>query len=280
MDVKYFMFLVVFPLFIFSFLVCIWVDVTIYVLHEWRRQAFRLVLFLSYLLPILTALARFAFGHNKHLKPIAAAYCKPQSNAVLSSLPSLAMKGAGSVYTPPPQSMPHGILGPSQIGPLLRVGGDSQSAVRDGRVSTSSPLTTSGLMHGSPLSDDSSQHSDSGLFSEDASYAVASHTRPRPLDNALYTRCVLAMLTLAKDPSPRIASLGRRVLSVIGIEQVVAKSVKSTSSSARPGELTTPPLAGLARSASWFDMNGGKSLDCFYSLSIAQSNNFSLYEGL
>ncbi|XP_058214721.1 regulatory-associated protein of TOR 1-like isoform X3 [Rhododendron vialii] len=206
---------------------------------------------------VAVALARFAFGHNKHLKPIAAAYCKPQSNAVLSSLPSLAMKGAGSVYTPPPQSMPHGILGPSQIGPLLRVGGDGQSTVRDGRVSTSSPLTTSGIMHGSPLSDDSSQHSDSGLFSEDVSYAVASHTRPRPLDNALYSRCVLAMLTLAKDPSPRIASLGRRVLSVIGIEQVVTKSVKSTNSSARPGELTTPPLAGLARSASWFDMNGG-----------------------
>ncbi|KAI8557185.1 hypothetical protein RHMOL_Rhmol05G0316600 [Rhododendron molle] len=205
---------------------------------------------------VAIALARFAFGHNKHLKPIAAAYCKPQSNAVLSSLPSLAMKGAGSVYTPPPQSMPHGILGPSQIGPLLRVGGDGQSAVRDGRVSTSSPLTTSGIMHGSPLSDDSSQHSDSGLFSEDVSYAVASHTRPRPLDNALYSRCIVAMLTLAKDPSPRIAILGRRVLSVIGIEQVVTKSMKSTSSGARPGELTTPPLTGLARSASWFDMNG------------------------
>lgn len=53
---------------------------------------------------------------------------------------------------------------------------------------------------------------------------------------------------------PRIAGLGRRVLSIIGIEQVVAKSVKST------GESTIAPntgYAGLARSSSWFDMNGG-----------------------
>lgn len=261
------MFVVVFPLFSFSFLVCIWEDVTIYVLRKWGQQAFLLVQFFyllaSYLLPILTALARFAFGHNKHLKPIAAAYCKPQSNAVLSSLPSLAMKGTGSVYTPP-QSMPHGILGPSQIGPLLRVGGDCQSAVRDGRVSTSSPLTASGIMHGSPPCDDLPQHSDPGMFSEDVSYGVASHTRPKPLDNALYSQCVFAMRTLAKDPSPCVASLGRRVLSFIGIEQVVTKSVKSTGSSARPGEPTTPSLAGLARSASWFDMNGGNHFTFFF----------------
>ena len=83
---------------------------------------------------------------------------------------------------------------------------------------------------------------------------------PRPLDNALYSQCVLAMFTLAKDSLPRIASLGRRVLTIIGIEQkMVTKSVKSSSSSFRPGEPTTPTpsLAGLARSSSWFDMNGG-----------------------
>ncbi|KAI7745102.1 hypothetical protein M8C21_017802, partial [Ambrosia artemisiifolia] len=65
-----------------------------------------------------------------------------------------------------------------------------------------------------------------------------------------------------KDPSPRIASLGRRVLSIIGIEQVVTKSAKSTSTSGvRVGEssTTTSSLAGLARSSSWFDMNGGSS---------------------
>uniref|UniRef100_A0A5B6ZMP6 Putative regulatory-associated protein of TOR 1 n=1 Tax=Davidia involucrata TaxID=16924 RepID=A0A5B6ZMP6_DAVIN len=208
---------------------------------------------------VAVALARFAFGHNKHLKSIAAAYWKPQSNSVLGSLPSLAVKGTNSGYTTPNQYMPHGSIAPSQIGPLLRMGGDNQSVVRDGRASTSSPLAISGIMHGSPLSDDSSQHSDSGILNDCMSNGVVNHTRPRPLDNALYSQCVLAMCALAKDPSPRIASLGRRILSIIGIEQVVTKSAKYIGSSGRPGESTTPTpsLAGLARSSSWFDMNGG-----------------------
>ncbi|XP_052174043.1 regulatory-associated protein of TOR 1-like [Diospyros lotus] len=204
---------------------------------------------------VAVALARFAFGHNKHLKSIAAAYWKPQSNSVLSSLPSLAKKGTGTGYTTPTQYMPHGTITASQLGHLFRVGGDNQAAVRDGRVSTSSPLASSGTMNGSPVSDDSSQHSDSGTLNDGVSNGVINNTMPRPLDNTLYSQCVLAMLTLAKDPSPRIASLGRRVLSIIGIEQVVTKSVKTTGSNIRAGE--SPSLAGLARSSSWFDMNGG-----------------------
>ncbi len=116
-------------------------------------------------------------------------------------------------------------------------------------------------MHGSPVSDDSSQHSDSGILNDGVSNGV-NHSRSKPLDNAMYSQCVLAMCTLAKDPSPRIASLGRRVLSIIGIEQVVAKPLKF-SSGVQHGEPTTAsptPLAGLARSSSWFEMNGGKFL--------------------
>lgn len=179
---------------------------------------------------------------------------------MLTSLPSFAVKSSGSGYTTPTQNMPHGGIVPSTVAPLLRLGENSQSVSRDGRVSTSSPLATPGLMHGSPLSDDSSQHSDSGILNDCISNGVMNHARPRPLDNALYSQCVLAMCTLAKDPSPRIASLGRRVLSIIGIEQVLAKSVKSSSGSSRSGESTTNPgtsLSGLARSSSWFDMNGG-----------------------
>ncbi|XWS22111.1 hypothetical protein CRYUN_Cryun29cG0006600 [Craigia yunnanensis] len=199
---------------------------------------------------VAVALARFAFAHKQHLKSIAAAYWKPQSNSLLNSLPSLAnVNGTGS-----------GNIVSSQIGPLIRVGNDNSAVVRDGRVSTSSPLATAGIMHGSPLSDDSSQHSDSGILNDGVGNGVVHHLRPKPLDNAMYSQCVLAMCTLAKDPSPRIASLGRRVLSFIGIEQVT-KSVKSAGSSARPGEATTsspsPSFTGLARSSSWFDMNGG-----------------------
>ncbi|KAM2045812.1 hypothetical protein ACFX1T_009964 [Malus domestica] len=195
---------------------------------------------------VAVALGRFAFGHNKHLKSIAAAYWKPQSNSLLNSFPSLAhIKGC---------------VVSSQIGPLLR-GTNDNSLGRDGRVSTSSPLASSGIMHGSPLSDDSSHHSDSGILNDGVSNGVVNHSTPKPLDNAMYSQCVLAMCTLAKDPSPRIASLGRRVLAIIGIEQVVAKPVKSTGNSVRPGEsitaTPTPSFGGLARSSSWLDMNGG-----------------------
>ncbi|XP_022733761.1 regulatory-associated protein of TOR 1-like isoform X2 [Durio zibethinus] len=197
---------------------------------------------------VAVALARFAFGHKQHLKSIAAAYWKPQSNSLLNSLPSLAnINGTGS-----------GNIVSSQLGPLVRVGNDNSAVVRDGRVSTSSPLASAGIMHGSPFSDDSSQHSDSGILND--SNGVVHRSRLRHLDNAIYSKCVLAMCTLAKDPSPRIANLGRWVLSIIGIEQVT-KSVKSAGSGARPGEPTTssptPSFAGLARSSSSFDMNGG-----------------------
>ncbi|XP_061357786.1 regulatory-associated protein of TOR 1-like isoform X2 [Gastrolobium bilobum] len=200
---------------------------------------------------VAVALARFAFGHNKHLKSIAAAYWKPQTNSLLNSLPSLTnIKGSGGGYPNQNQHMPHGNIVSPQIGPL-RVGNDNSSVVRDGRVSSSSPLTSSGIMHGSPLSDDSSHHSDSGILNDGFSNGVINHSGPKPLDNALYSQCVLAMCTLAKDPSPRIANLGRRVLSIIGIEQVVAKPLKPTA------VRTVEATAGLVRSSSWLDMNGG-----------------------
>ena len=215
---------------------------------------------------LCSALARFAFGHKQHLKSIAASYWKPQSNSLLNSLPSLVhIKATGSGYINPNQHVPHASIVSSQIGPLTRVGSDNPSVVRDGRVSTSSPLTTAGIMHGSPLSDDSSQHSNSGILNGIVSNGAVNHSRPKPLDNALYSQCVLAMCTLAKDPSPRIASLGRSVLSIIGIEQVVTKSVNSAGSSGRPrpGDPKTsspyPSVAGMTRSSSWFDMNAGNS---------------------
>nr|POF11145.1 regulatory-associated protein of tor 2 [Quercus suber] len=116
-------------------------------------------------------------------------------------------------------------------------------------------------MHGSSLSDDSSQHFVSGVLNDGVSNGVVNHSRSKPLDNAMHSQCVLAMCTLAKDPSPRIASLGQRVLSIIGIEQVVTKPLKP-SGNVRPADpttaLPTPSFAGLARSSSWFDMNGGR----------------------
>ena len=203
----------------------------------------------------LSALARFAFGHNKHLKSIAAAYWKPQTNSLINSLPSLTnIKDSGGGYSKQSQHMAHGSIVSPQIGPL-RVGSDNSKVIRDGRVSSSSPLASSGIMHGSPLSDNSSHHSDSGILNDGFSNGVVNSFGPKPLDNALYSQCVLAMYTLAKDPSPRVGNLGSRVLSIIGIEQVVAKPLKP--SGVRTSEASVSP--NLARSSSWFDMNGGKS---------------------
>ncbi|XP_045798844.1 regulatory-associated protein of TOR 1-like isoform X1 [Trifolium pratense] len=202
---------------------------------------------------VAVALARFAFGHNKHLKSIAAAYWKPQTNSLINSLPSLAnIKDTDGGYPKQSQHVAHGGIVSPQIGPL-RVGSDNSKVIRDGRVSSSSPLASSGIMHGSPLSDNSSHHSDSGILNDGFSNGAVNNFGPKPLDNALYSQCVLAMCTLAKDPSPRVGNLGRRVLSIIGIEQVVAKPSKP--SSVRTSEAIVSP--SLARSSSWFDMNGG-----------------------
>jgi len=154
------------------------------------------------------------------------------------------------------------IVASSDMGSLTRASPDSQPVAREGRISSSLQEPFSGLMQGSPLADDSSLHSDVGIIHDGVSNGVVH--QPRPLDNAIYSQSVLAMFTLAKDPSPRIASLGRRVLSVIGIEQIVAKPSKSNG---RPGEAASAshtPLAGLVRSSSWFDMHTGKLvMQCF-----------------
>uniref|UniRef100_A0A1D1Z5U7 Regulatory-associated protein of TOR 1 n=2 Tax=Anthurium amnicola TaxID=1678845 RepID=A0A1D1Z5U7_9ARAE len=215
---------------------------------------------------VAAALGRFAFGHNKHLKSIAATYWKPQATSLLSSLPSLAnIRSPSCGYSNPSQHMQPGSSISSQIGLVMRVGSDNLAASRDGRVFTSSPLNSSGILNGSPLSDDSSQHSDSGiLLKENASNGVINFSRTLPSDNPVYSQCVLAIYALAKDPSPRISCLGRTTLSIIGIEQMVAKTVRCNGGGPggiRQGDTSAlspgPNLAGLARSSSWFDMSAG-----------------------
>ena len=205
-------------------------------------------------------------GHNKHLKSVAAEYWKPQTNSLLKSPPSLAnISSPNNVYSP--NNIRQGSSGlASHIGPVLRVGSDSSATGRDGRVSTSSPIATSSIMHGSPQSDDSSQHSDSGiLLRENASNGGLSYTRSRPVDSVIYSQYISTMCSVAKDPYPRIATIGRRALSLIGVEQVVMKNSRFNSGGAHQGETSAPPSNfGMARSSSWFDMNSGK----FYSLTF------------
>ena len=203
-------------------------------------------------------------GHNKHLKSVAAEYWKPQTNSLLESPPSLAnISSPNNVYSP--SNIRQGSSGlASHIGPVLRVGSDSSATGRDGRVSTSSPIATSSILHGSPQSDDSSQHSDSGiLLIENASNGGLSYTRSRPADCVIYSQYISTMCSVAKDPYPRIATIGRRALSLIGVEQVVMKNTRFSSGSTHLGETSAPPSQfGMARSSSWFDMNSGKFYTC------------------
>ncbi|XP_039775690.1 regulatory-associated protein of TOR 1-like isoform X2 [Panicum virgatum] len=208
---------------------------------------------------VAIALTRFALGHNKHLKSVAAEYWKPQTNSLLKSPPSLAnISSPNNVYSP--NNIRQGSSGlASHIGPVLRVGSDSSATGRDGRVSTSSPIAASSILHGSPQSDDSSQHSDSGILLRDnASNGGLSYTRSRPADSVVYSQYISTMCSVAKDPYPRIATIGRRALSLIGVKQVVMKNSRFNSGGAHQGETSAPPSNfGMARSSSWFDMNSG-----------------------
>ncbi|KAK1312568.1 Regulatory-associated protein of TOR 1 [Acorus calamus] len=206
---------------------------------------------------VVVALARFAFVHNKHLKPIAAAYWKPQPNRLLTSLSSLPnIKIPNYGYRSVGQYTHSG-------SPVLRIGSDRTSSGLRGRVSMSSPLASTGIMCGSPQSNDSSQHSDSGVLLKDhASSGDTNFSRSKPLDNTMYTQCVLAMCTLAKDPSPRIANLGQRMLSMIGIKQVVTKALQPDGPihpGDSPATSPAPSLHGPARSPSSWDMTAGHS---------------------
>uniref|UniRef100_A0A7N0VD95 Raptor N-terminal CASPase-like domain-containing protein n=1 Tax=Kalanchoe fedtschenkoi TaxID=63787 RepID=A0A7N0VD95_KALFE len=204
---------------------------------------------------IAVALSRFTLVHNKHLKMIAAAYLKPQSNSLVNPLSS-------SVYSEGLSGGADRTMYRSPIGTDIIAGSNSKAMMSVDRITTkSSPGAASKILHGSPLSDDSSQNSDSGVMNERV-IAGDSNAKPRALDNATYSQVVSALRSLAKDPSPYVAKLGKQVLSIIGIEQVVTKPLRTISSS-RPGESAKASanlsLAGLVRSSSWFDMNGGHS---------------------
>ncbi|KAK9280041.1 hypothetical protein L1049_013726 [Liquidambar formosana] len=127
------------------------------------------------------------------------------------------------------------------------------------RRAASSPAVT-GIMHGSPLSDDSSLNSDLGTLTNNASNRVLSYPWSKPLNSGLFNQCILALYSLARDPSPRIAGLVKQILAVIGIDRVVS----TLQFSGRSDQLVDPKAlvpvynyVGLARSSSWFDMNAG-----------------------
>eukprot|EP00252_Welwitschia_mirabilis_P005146 TRINITY_DN15582_c0_g2_i1.p1 TRINITY_DN15582_c0_g2~~TRINITY_DN15582_c0_g2_i1.p1 ORF type:complete len:1293 (+),score=268.23 TRINITY_DN15582_c0_g2_i1:213-3881(+) len=212
---------------------------------------------------LAVALSRFATGHNKHLRAMAAAYMKPPSNSTVinnpapiqslnssyNSLSALAnfRSPTSSFSNTAPFVLPSYMMSANH-GTVLRVGSDSNTQSREEIASTSSPIGAT-IMQGSPSSDSSSQQSESRLSLLDAGNNGDTKTPYlKSMDNAVYAQCVSAMYTLAKDPSPRVAGLGRQLLRMIGVEVLVTKTARHPS---------VPPIPGLARSFSWLDLNSG-----------------------
>lgn len=212
-------------------------------------------------------LSRLAFGHNKHLKPVAAAYLKPPSNSVLTSLPALSPICASTGSYSNAAQM---IAGSSLVTSNLRVGSDGAIPVH---VSLSSPsLPTAVVMQGSPSSGGSFFPSEGSRL---LGNGVTDNGIPRPRkqrmeDSSFYSYCVSVMYVLGRDPSPHVASLGRQVLRSIGVEPVVVNSARAAgapNATSNPGTshnrnssvggVLPPVLSGLPRSFSWIDSPSG-----------------------
>eukprot|EP00271_Cylindrocystis_brebissonii_P008119 TRINITY_DN22146_c0_g1_i1.p1 TRINITY_DN22146_c0_g1~~TRINITY_DN22146_c0_g1_i1.p1 ORF type:complete len:1612 (-),score=347.58 TRINITY_DN22146_c0_g1_i1:1787-6622(-) len=91
--------------------------------------------------------------------------------------------------------------------------------------------------------------------------------------SSIYMQCILAIYTLARDPSPRVASLARQALRGVGVEPVFSAPARGhegdSKASARadpkplplplpllvPSSYAAPPMSSITRSTSW----GGSS---------------------
>lgn len=88
--------------------------------------------------------------------------------------------------------------------------------------------------------------------------------------NSIYVQCIMAIYTLARDPSPKVAAIARQVLRNVGVEPVVVKvpgSQQGTSASQQHERQVSMPavtglphtyaMAGLTRSTSWVASSSG-----------------------
>lgn len=93
---------------------------------------------------------------------------------------------------------------------------------------------------------------------------VGSRSWKRSEDGNVYVQCVTAVYTLARDPYPRVACLGRQVLRIMGVEsaQIVTPARNKAGSHQRnssvPALPPSPSIAGvLHRSTSWVASTSG-----------------------
>lgn len=93
---------------------------------------------------------------------------------------------------------------------------------------------------------------------------VGSRSWKRSDDGNVYVQCVTAVYTLARDPFPRVACLGRQVLRIMGVESaqiltpVRNKAGSHQRNSSVPALPPSPSIAGvLHRSTSWVASTSG-----------------------
>nr|PNR35773.1 hypothetical protein PHYPA_021623 [Physcomitrium patens] len=199
------------------------------------------------------AMARLASSHNKMFRQSAAAYLKPPSHAAV--LPTYGAGYRNPVYPYPAQLGHSGsYLDIDQGLQSLEEGIPYRPVVRIVR--------TSGSSAGSPASAGHSPSSDDPVFRESSGTAASnegSRLWRRSEAGSVYVQCIMAVYALARDSFPRVASLGRKVLRLSGVDaaQVVVPSranggvsyLRNTPVAALP---PTPPVAGiLHRSTSW-----------------------------
>ncbi|XP_024365360.1 regulatory-associated protein of TOR 1 isoform X3 [Physcomitrium patens] len=196
------------------------------------------------------ALARLASSHNRMFRQAAAAYLKPPSHSTI-----LPASGAG--YRSP-RAYPSSTL---DVEHSIRSNGGTpyRSGLRV--VSSNGSAGSAGT---SPLSE-SQMLGDS--VSCGGSTDLGDRSWRRSEDGNVYIQCVTAVYALARDPSPRVACLGRQVLRMMGVEsaQIVVSARSGASKVSRhqrnssvPALPPTPSIPGvLLRSTSWVASTSG-----------------------
>ncbi|CAM6047767.1 unnamed protein product, partial [Sphagnum compactum] len=195
---------------------------------------------------LATAMARLAASHNRMFRQAAAAYLKPPSHC--SVLPPFGPNQRSASFPYSTQFVYAGKSIDSELGVQVFDGAKPfWPAIRI--------LPSGASLH----SADSSPLSDTPLHGESpGSSNGVMRSWKRTEDGNIYVQCITAVYALARDPSPRVASLGRQVLRIVGVEAQVVKPSRASGlpthqrNASVPAIPPTPPNPGvLHRSTSW-----------------------------
>ncbi|BBN00072.1 regulatory associated protein of mTOR [Marchantia polymorpha subsp. ruderalis] len=209
------------------------------------------------------ALARLAIAHNRLFRAAASAYLKPPSSMLSPTF--AASRNASYGYT---QQLAFAGSSMMDQSAGLRVGLEGTTPPRPLRpVMSSGSLPSSGNLHGSPSELGYTEEARS-LGNGPASNGVSRSWRLRGEESGIYVQCVAAVYALARDPSPRVASIGRQILRSVGVE-VVVKPVRTNSGPGHTRNASVPALpptplpSGLVRSTSWVASTSGNLASTF-----------------